>query len=77
MTVTFYTRRGCHLCDEAKRVLTGVQTISPFELVEVDIDSDPELVREYGWDVPVIEIGEESLMHRIRPEQVLEALRRV
>jgi len=76
MTVTFYTRRGCHLCDDAKRVLQAVREKSAFDLAEIDIDTDPELVREYGWDVPVIEIGEETLMHRIRPEQVLAALAR-
>jgi glutaredoxin len=76
MTVTLYTRRGCHLCEDAKHVLLDVREKSAFELVEIDIDTDPELVREYGWDVPVIEIGDETLMHRIRPEQIIDALRR-
>jgi len=51
--IILYTRRGCHLCDEALRVLVECG-ISPRL---VDIDQDAELVSQYGQCVPVVVIG--------------------
>lgn len=47
-----YTRRGCHLCDEAVDLLRtyGLQP----ELV--DVDADPELRAKYNECVPVVVI---------------------
>ena len=62
--VTFYTRRNCHLCDEAKEAIrkSGVD----IELREVDVDSDRDLVRRFGSDVPVVFIdGVEASRHRV------------
>jgi len=52
MSVKFYTRVACPLCEEAEAelVATGV----PFE--PFDVDSDPELQRRFGDRVPVIEV---------------------
>ena len=55
--VQFYTREGCHLCDEALAVVERVRAELPFALEIVDVDSDPELARRYGWDVPVVVVG--------------------
>jgi glutaredoxin len=48
--VVFVTRQGCHLCDEALRVLQelGIQP----ELA--DVDADDELHRLYDFRVPVV-----------------------
>jgi len=48
--VELITRQGCHLCEEAERLLaeTGVK----FELS--DVDTDPELLRLYDFRVPVL-----------------------
>ena len=43
--VTLYTRRGCHLCDEAKRAIDSARLRASFDYEEFDIDSDPELRR--------------------------------
>ena len=48
--IQLYTRRGCHLCDEAKSLLVG-HGLSP---VEIDIDADPALVIRYTRCVPVV-----------------------
>jgi glutaredoxin len=52
MSVVFYTRAGCHLCEDARAMLdaTGVAYRS------VDVDDDRELQRAYGERVPVIEV---------------------
>ena len=55
--VTLYTRSGCHLCDEMKRVVEAVAASLPLDLREVDIDTDPDLRRLYDWEVPVLAIN--------------------
>ena len=55
--VTLYTRKGCCLCDDAKRVLESVRGRAVFELHEVDIDTDAGLRSSYNDEVPVIAIN--------------------
>ena len=55
--VTLYTRTGCCLCDDAKRVLAQARSRADFDYEECDIDGDPELVRLYNDEVPVIAIN--------------------
>ncbi|WP_028660324.1 glutaredoxin family protein [Nocardioides insulae] len=51
--VTFYTRSGCHLCDEARAVLARVCDELGERFDEVDIDTDPDLRRRFTDEVPV------------------------
>lgn len=68
MHVTLYTRPGCHLCDEARDVLLAERARTPFALEEVDIETDDDLVREYGVRIPVVVIdGRERFEHRVEP----------
>ena len=50
--VVLYTRRGCHLCDEALQTLQqhGLEPIC------IDIDDDPTLRNKFDACVPVVEI---------------------
>ena len=57
LTVTLYTRNECSLCDQAKEDLASLQEKIPHRLVEVDVDSDPAILKKYGEQVPVIEVG--------------------
>lgn len=57
LTVTLYTRKECHLCDQAKADLASLQERHPHRLVEIDIDSDPALQKAYLVEIPVIEVG--------------------
>jgi 4a-hydroxytetrahydrobiopterin dehydratase len=62
--VTLYTRRDCHLCDEAKRAIKSAQV--PIELHEIDVDGDAALRARFGEDVPVIYVaGREAFRHRV------------
>jgi glutaredoxin len=54
--VVLYSRPGCHLCDEARAVLDAERARTPFELDEIDIETDDELVKEYGIRIPVVVI---------------------
>jgi uncharacterized membrane protein len=57
ITVTLYTRKECHLCEQAKADLESLQSIIPHKLVEVHIDSDSALLSEYALEIPVVEAG--------------------
>ena len=57
LTVTLYTRKDCHLCEQAKADLQSLQAKYPHRLVEIDIDSDPALLKSYLVEIPVIEVG--------------------
>jgi glutaredoxin len=54
--LVLYTRRVCPLCDEMKEQIRSARLRRPFELTEVDVDSDPELTERHGMSVPVLEI---------------------
>jgi hypothetical protein len=51
--VTLYSRPGCHLCDDARAVIVRVCADLGEEYVEVSIDTDPELQRRFGEEIPV------------------------
>ena len=58
--VVLYTRAGCLLCDEARNVILAVRERRPFAFTEIDIETDDDLVREYGIRIPVVTVdGEE------------------
>ena len=71
MRVVLVTRAGCHLCDQALRLLQELQ-IQPDV---VDVDADDELFRLYDWRVPVILVeGRVVLEGNITPEALRTAL---
>lgn len=57
MNVILFSRKDCHLCDEAKADLDALRPRFPHNLTVVDIDSDPELVKQYGLEIPVVVAG--------------------
>lgn len=73
--VTLYTRGGCHLCDDAKRVLDRARRHTGFDLEEFDIDADPELRRLYNEEVPVIAInGSKAFKYKVTEPELLKKL---
>ena len=38
--VVLYSRPGCHLCDEAREVVLAERSTTPFDLEEIDIETD-------------------------------------
>ena len=66
MKVDFMTRRGCHLCSEARSELDSHlarlgEAGASIEVREVDIETDDELHRRYLERIPVIEIEGETV----------------
>ena len=75
MTVTLYTRAGCHLCDEAKLVIQSVRPRAEFQYEELDIDADPTLRRLYNEEIPVIAIdGKKAFKYRLTAAELLRKL---
>jgi glutaredoxin len=75
--VVLYTRPGCHLCEEAKRQMEAADCVGLYDLKEINIETDPELLRSYGWDIPVIAInGEVAFKHRVKPREFANAVSR-
>lgn len=77
MRVEIYSKPDCSLCDEAKKVLLALQQRVPFELVEVNVEEDPQLFQRYRYDIPVVFIdGQKAFKHRLSPgETELRLLR--
>ena len=53
VTILFYTRAGCHLCEVAEKTLRDAQAELGFAITVIDIDSDPALRALYNDDIPV------------------------
>jgi Glutaredoxin-like domain (DUF836) len=52
--LTLMSRPGCHLCEEMRREVDALLAGEPHEWEVVDVDSDPELARRYGDEIPVL-----------------------
>lgn len=75
--VVLYTRRGCHLCDDARAALEELRDQHPHTLRTIDIDADPSLRQRYGWVVPVVVIDRRyRLVTRLTPAMLAAALGR-
>jgi uncharacterized membrane protein len=77
ITVTLYSRPGCHLCEQAQTDLAELQNESPHTLTVVDIEGDPKLVKKYGLEIPVVEIGPYTLKAPIDRKDLLITLKAV
>jgi glutaredoxin len=64
--ITLYTRKGCHLCDDAKATIGSLLAEFGATLREVDIDDNPLSRERYTNDVPVVFLGSRMLArHRL------------
>ena len=73
--VTLFTRAGCHLCDDAKRVIDAARVRAEFDYEERDIDADSELLRLYNEEVPVIAIdGRKAFKYRLDMNELIKRL---
>jgi len=73
--VTIYSRSGCHLCEEAHQVLLDLQSKADYEITEIFIDGELDLIELYGEQVPVIHIdGKPHDYFRVNPARFLKAI---
>ena len=74
-TVELLARAGCHLCDDARRLLARVTAEAGVGWTEVDVDTDSRLQAEFGDLVPVVRVdGTELGYWRIDEAKLRRAL---
>ena len=71
------SRPDCGLCDEFRAELALLAQTTELPPVEtMDVDSDPELARRYGLDIPVLLLdGVRVCQHRLDASELLRLLR--
>ncbi|MDQ0795745.1 glutaredoxin family protein [Streptomyces sp. B1I3] len=73
--VTLVGKPGCHLCDEARSVVSSVCEETGASWVEKDITRDEALYKEYWEQIPVVLIDEEQhTFWRVDPARLRAAL---
>ncbi len=73
--VTLVGKPGCHLCDDARAVVSEVCAETGASLVERDITQDEALYKEYWEQVPVVLVdGEQHTFWRVDPARLRKAL---
>jgi glutaredoxin len=74
-SVIIYSRRGCHLCEVAEKLVKKIQKDHEFELEIIYIDGDADLEKEYGEEVPVTLInGKRHDFFRVDRARFIEAV---
>ena len=77
LTVSLYSRPGCHLCDEMKAVVQRVARASevPITIEEIDISTDPDLEARYGLEIPVLLVdGRKAAKYRVTERELTRIL---
>ena len=73
--VIVYSRKGCHLCEIVKESLVKLHKRGGFDWHDVDVDSDPNLRRQYNDQVPVVFInGRKAFKYRMDEQEFLRKL---
>lgn len=52
--IIFYTTPGCHLCEDAKKLLWPLLSVYGLRMQFVDIAESDELIARYGIRIPVV-----------------------
>lgn len=75
MRVVLYGKPGCHLCEDARAVVEAVCADVGVDWTEIDITTDPELIRKYGEEIPVTTVdGRQHDFWRVDPARLRKAL---
>jgi hypothetical protein len=76
ITLTIYSRPGCHLCDEMEATIARVALTTPLTLEQIDISTDPALEAQYGLEIPVLIVdGKKAAKFRVSEAELLQILR--
>lgn len=79
VALTLLSKPGCHLCDEARAVVTsvidGLEGTASITLDEKSILDDPALNERYWDEIPVLLIGDRvHTIWRVDPERLRIAI---
>ncbi|MCU1415256.1 MAG: glutaredoxin family protein [Microbacteriaceae bacterium] len=74
-SVTLISKPDCHLCDDARAMLTGIAGEFGLAVTELSIMDDADLMAEYAEEVPVVLIdGKVHTIWRVDPSRLRSAL---
>ncbi len=72
--ITFYTKAGCHLCDDARILLDEIAAQTSYELTEIDIRSNMDTFETYRYRIPVLIINNTIVVEgRIAYDELADA----
>ena len=76
MMLTIYSTAGCHLCEQAEKVLMDVAPHLTFtvEVEVIDIAESDELIDRYGHRIPVFIINGQQLAWPFDQQQLRDFL---
>jgi glutaredoxin len=75
VTVTLYSKPGCHLCEDVRDVLAELAGEHRFAIEERNIELDATLLIAYRYEIPVVLVdGQEIARGRIDERQLCEAI---
>ena len=63
--VVLYGKPGCHLCDDARAVVSEAVAGRDVDLEEVDVTLDPALEHRYGERIPVLAVDGDELFEYV------------
>ncbi len=62
-TLTLYSRRGCHLCEDMIETVTELVDEYDLQLEIIDVDLHPEFYDRYNTLVPVLCVNGQHVCH--------------
>jgi len=73
--LTLYGKPGCHLCEDAARLLADLAAEFGWDMAETDITTDPVLEERFRYHIPVVDVDGAVLVYPpITAERLLEAV---
>lgn len=72
--ITFYTKPGCHLCEDVADHLEELAAHWLLHVTTVDITSDLDLHRQYWDKIPVVVLGTTTLAAPIHYDALASAV---
>lgn len=76
MTLTLYSKPGCHLCEELRAAVDELQAEHPFTINEIDITTNLDLFARYRYEIPVLlRDGVEVARGRITDRELIALLK--
>jgi len=57
IVVTVYIREDCQLCEQVLEDLNFLGLTIPHSLEVIDVESEPKLNKEFGFELPVVQVG--------------------
>jgi glutaredoxin len=60
--IVLYSKPGCHLCEDARRLLENLQRECALTFEEIDITTDHELFKKFFDKIPVLHIDQRIML---------------